>query len=354
MEVKTLNKTQEAIRKISPELKHFIYDLFQQSISETIRDGALPPTDTNYMTPDILSVAKHHKKVCNSANYANLSCTDQKIFNLYRASLSNIIVHRTVTALMTSFMEKFVDYLMWVTIWYNQHCPADKKISADIIVNRKGLTPELTKALLKNVNIITDNNSLFSLQPAIIRDLFRGTFITAKNDIDNLKNFIRIVIAILTNPISVEYNEFYSWVKNCPKTFGGMRIPKEDLLEFQKYSFVCEHERNYIDNPKGLYRAWQVTIVISDAPDYKSGLRGKMFEFKFYTFDMHETATIGKASQDEYKKEVYEFMEEVFPIANYTGGIEFYATGLDRNGLTKARDFYSRNVNENVIPDTSQ
>jgi hypothetical protein len=212
---------------MSPELKQFIHDLFLLSMEETIRDGELPQIDSQYANPDILSLTRHHKQICDTSNISHFAAINQKIFKQYSATLSSIISHREITALMTNFMVEFVNQLMWITIWYNHTCPPNERISADIVYNRKGLVPQLAKAILKNVNIAMDGG----YQHAIIRDLFRGRYTISQNNVDILKKFINIAICILTNAESDEHREFYAWVQNSPNIFGGMRVPKEHILE---------------------------------------------------------------------------------------------------------------------------
>ena len=347
---RTINRTQEAIRKMSPELKQFLEELWAKSVQETVRIGKLPKVASEYAEPDIQSLTLCHKKVCDVANTSHLADKDRTIFKFYRATLSNIIEHRTITALMTDFMTEFVKYLMWITIWYNHTYKTSPKIAADIIFNRKGLTPHLAKAILKNVNVVADNG----YQHAIIRDLFRGSYTIKQDDVKLLRKILNIAISILTNPESEEYHNFYTWVQNSPKIFGGMRVPKANLLEFlELFRFELTFVKDYIQEPKGAYEAWQGTFIILEAPEHYSKLCAKMFEFKFWTFKMQHTAEMGEASHDEYKRELNQFIREVFAVDVNLGDIDFYIPGLDTNGLTQARNIYCRNVSVSTIPETN-
>ena len=65
---------------MSPELKQFIHDLFLLSMEETIRDGELPQIDSQYANPDILSLTRHHKQICDTSNISHFAAINQKIF----------------------------------------------------------------------------------------------------------------------------------------------------------------------------------------------------------------------------------------------------------------------------------
>lgn len=51
--------TMELINLLSPELKSYLYDVHQETIASTIRDGKLKPSSKDYLPPDVLSLKKH-------------------------------------------------------------------------------------------------------------------------------------------------------------------------------------------------------------------------------------------------------------------------------------------------------
>lgn len=48
--------TMELINLLSPELKSYLYDVHQETIASTIRDGKLKPSSKDYLPPDVLSL----------------------------------------------------------------------------------------------------------------------------------------------------------------------------------------------------------------------------------------------------------------------------------------------------------
>lgn len=357
------NPTQDAIKNLSESLIQFIHYLYQITIRNTIRDGNRLRKDPKYLPADILSIAKHHKAVCQEADCSILPEKDQAVFNLYQKSLDNTIFQRTYTALMTKFLINFVDLIMWINIWINYS--ENRNFSVQIIARRKGLCAEFMKSLLKCVEMVYNdqkNMSSQELKPPPIRDLFGVRCILPNyKSVSDLKFFVHTVQAILTDPNSSEYADFYNWVETTITTFGGMSIPKKELLRFKEYSFEFSNTKNYVVEPKGTYQSWQTTITIKSSPGGVE-LCEKMLEFQARTFGMHKNATTGAAKQDDYKEKIYSLIERIFSIDYYTGGIDFYdfeigpngevISVIDENGVVKPVIVCSRNSSQHVMPDT--
>lgn len=346
---KTQNPSREVIKKLSKNLKAFVTSAFEESKSETRRKALLATDDESYHPADILSLHWNFREGLMNESLPSSDVEEEiinkKILSLLISSLKISYSQRLVTAAMTTFLVKFTDYIHWINIWYNHG--KGKRFSILTTARRKALLSEFTKLLLKSASQVYDNPEDFcSLQPPQLRDLFGLKCITAASNVDELIDFIRVLVLVLTNPDSEEHKNFFSWVENTNQSFGNVDIPKGLLSEFQTYSFELHHEKNYLQKPKGKYQSWQATLTVKSAPDTR--LIGKDFEIIIMNWEMFENAEIGEAAHDDYKKEVYELTEELFPTKGHRQ--EFFCEGLDKNGLVDYVHFYQRQSSGTTIP----
>ena len=345
MDRKTVNPSRELIKKLSSGLKSYVRTSFEEAKNITHRNSSLNPTDENYVPADILSLQYNFIKELEESDKVSLSEVDSQILKLYIPALKESYQQRLITFLMTGFLVKFTDAITWMNIWYNHE--QGQSFSIKTIADRKSVTSEDTKQLLKSTKQIFEINSLVdSAAPPHLRDLFRLTCICS-SDVTYLKKFVRVVMLILTNSDSEEHLRFFNWVENNTQKYGHSRIPKEALMSFKKYKFKPDHEKNRIDTPKGAFQSLQLTLTISETPEEELELLGKDFELKVQTWEMYRCSKIGDASQDDYKREIYELTRELFPLDGYEQ--EFFCDGLDENGLDEHVPFYQRQSSRNTI-----
>lgn len=344
----TVNPAIETIYKLSPRLKDLVHSSFEEAKKITTQ-ASLDPMSESYIPADNLTLQKNFRKSL-IKRLLSSSEIDSQILKLYIPALRDSFEQRSVTAIMKLYLVQFTDFITWINIWYNHE--QGQRFSLTMIADIKSVTSENTKLLLDSAEkVFTENSEAFSftskLVPPHLRDLFRCQCI-CNSDVSSLKRFIQIILLILNNPDSEEYNAFWKWVSNDTQKYGGLPIPKEKLLKFKHFKFDTYNEKNYIDAPKGAYRAWHVIINILEAPDDMLELAGKEFELQILTWDMFECSKIGSAAHDEYKKAIYELSKELFPLDGYQQ--EFYCTGLDINGLNEHVSFYTRQSSGNSIP----
>lgn len=355
--------TEKLIKLITPEIISYLHDAYQETIAQTIRDGRLDLKDPKYLPPDVLSIAKHHYDVLHKRPAA-LTDKDLKILNLYIAGLPNTINQRSQSKAMTDFIDDFTTFLMYIGLWINHVYVPDYELSVFVESRRKDLTGELLKLLLKSVEQAYNNSNNFvcSLQAPEIRDLFGiRIIIDNNNDTKILLNVVKIIVSILTNPLSEEYQQFYNWVRTSTASYGGSSIPRERLLQFCEYTLKMSYEKNYICKPKDNgYKTWQATFSI-----YKPSpnVCGSMFELQARNSKMHEKAEYGyidsngnNQGHDLYKQKLHQLKKEIFSIDDYPhGGILYYnpTIGYDKDGVDKAKLIAQRTSSIHVVPVTS-
>lgn len=349
----------ECIELLSPELKSYLYEIHQETITSTVRDGKLNPKAENYLPPDVLSLKKHRYKIL-SAGTAQFQGKDAEILDCYISSFPKSIKQREMTKTMTDVVDGLTNLIMHIGIWITHEYRPDLHITLYVISRRKDWEGEETKYLLKSVELVytTDTDSVSPIQPPIIRDLFGIRVILEQTDDTNvLLQVMKIIVAILTNPSSKEYIGFYHWVRNTDKLYGGSPIPKERLLRFLEYDFSMSHEKNYINNPKSNgYQSWQATFTV-EASSPKAG--GSMFELQGRTSLMEEKLEYGgNLSEDDtqlahfdYKKELYELRKEIFSIKDYTGGLLFFNPSIDYDidGIGKPKQIAARTSSVHLV-----
>lgn len=355
--------TEKLIKLITPEIKSYLHDAYQETIAQTIRNGRLDSKDPMYLPPDVLSIAKHHYDILLKRS-ATLTDKDLEILNLYISALPNTINQRSQSKAMTDFIDDFTTFLMYIGLWITHVYAPSYELSVFVESRRKDLTGELIKLLLKSVEQAynNSNNVVCSLQAPEIRDLFGIRFIIDNtNDTKILLNVVKIIVSILTNPLSEEHQQFYNWVQTSTISYGGSSIPKEKLLQFCDYTLKMSNEKNYICKPKDNgYKTWQATLSINK-PSPK--VCGSMFELQARTSEMHEKAEYGyidddgnEQGHDHYKQQVHQLKKEIFSIDNYTrGGILYYnpIIGYDKDGVDKAKLIAQRTSSIHVVPVTS-
>lgn len=355
--------TEKLIKLITPEIKSYLHDAYQETIAQTIQDGRLNPKEEKYLPSDVLSIAKHHYDLlCNRPT--TLTGKDLEILNLYIAGLPNTINQRSQSKAMTDFIDDFTTFLMYIGLWINHVYAPEYELSVFVESRRKDLTGELIKLLISSVEQAYNNSdhSVLSLQAPEIRDLFGSRIIIDNNnDPKILLKVVKIIVSILTNPLSVEHQKFYNWVKTATISYGGSPIPRERLLPFCEYTLKMSHEKNYVLNPKDNgYKTWQATFSISNTSPKACG---SMFELQARTSEMHEKAEYGYIDSDGndqrhdlYKRELHLLKKEIFSIDDYPrGGILYYnpTIGYDKDGVDKAKLIAQRTSSIHVVPVTS-
>ena len=353
--------TEDLINLLSPELKSYLYEIHQETIASTVRDGKLNPKSKDYLPPDVLSLKKHRYKILSKNGTSMFTRKDAEILDCYISSFPKSIKQRELTKTMTDVVDSLTNLIMHIGIWITHEYRPDMHITVHVMSRRKDWEGEETKLLLKSVELVYSNNdSSVSIQPPTIRDLFGIRVILEQTDDTTiLLQVTRIIVAILTNPSSKEYNSFYQWVKTTDKLYGGSPIPKERLLKFLEYDFSMSHEKNYIKNPKSNgYQTWQATFAV-EASSPKAG--GSMFELQIRTNEMEVQLEYGgnlessKKSENlthyDYKKELYELRKEIFSIENYTGGLLFFnpSIGYDTDGIGKPKQIAARTSSVHLV-----
>lgn len=350
--------TKECIELLSPELKSYLYEVHQETIASTVRDGKLNPSDENYLPPDVLSLKKHRYKILSQNGTSKFTGKDAEILDFYISSFPKSIKQREMTKTMTDVVDSLTNLIMHIGIWVTHEYRPDMHITVHVMSRRKDWEGEETKLLLKSVEQVYSNDSSVSIQPPTIRDLFGIRVILEQTD-DTivLLQVTRIIVAVLTNPSSKEYTSFYHWVKTTDKLYGGSPIPKERLLRFLDYDFSMSHEKNYIQTPKSNgYQTWQATFTV-EASSPKAG--GSMFELQARTNEMEVQLEYGgnldEDSSDlahcDYKKELYELRKELFSIENYTGGLLFFnpSIGYDTDGIGRPKQIAARTSSVHLV-----
>lgn len=358
MEKETIT-TKECIELLSPELKSYLYDVHQETIANTVRDGRLDPSSADYLPPDVLSLKKHRYQILAQNGTSKFSGKDAEILECYISSFPKAIRQRELTKTMTDVVDALTNLIMHIGIWITHHeYYPDYHIAVHVMSRRKDWESEETKLLLKSVEAVYTNDSSISLvQPPVIRDLFGMRVILEQTTDKNiLLKVMRIIVSILANPSSMEYKHFYHWVKTNDKLYGGSPIPKERLLRLLDYDFTMSHEKNYIENPKANgYESWQATFTV-EASSPKAG--GSMFELQGRTSQMEELLEYGlyadnkkNLAHEDYKQELYKFRKEIFSIQNYTGGLLYYnpAIGYDADGIGQPKRIASRTSSVHLV-----
>lgn len=337
--------------KLSENLKNFFHDCYNQAVKETIQDGKLDYRNKKYRQPDILSILEHLEKVLVKRK-EELSGDELSVLNCYLPSLRNTIKNRKITMGATTFISRLTEFIMYVCIWLN----SEKGFNIDMKLEsrRKSLEGELTKILKKSLEQVNSNDFIIAAQPPVIRDRYGLRLIITDNDPQLLLEVTRIIVSILTNPVSDFHLEFTKWIKNANYKFGGEEIPKNKLLNLMEYSFSLSDVKDYVNNPrKSTYQSWQGTISIDATSPSLGGLK---FELQVRTWEMHINAESGPASHDKYKENVAEY-QDIFKIEDYSGGIVFYngpdCLALDKDGLSTHAHILSRHVSPHVIERTS-
>ena len=349
--------SKDYIDLISPDLRSYLYEIHQETIEATIRDGKLNPSSAQYLPPDVLSLKKHRYKILAENGTSKFQGKDAEILDCYISSFPKSIKQREMTKTMTDVVDSLTNLIMHVGIWItHEYCP-DMHITMHVKSRRKDWEGEETKLLLKAVELVyTTNDSVVSLQPPTIRDLFGIKVILEQTtDTDVLLRVMKIVVAILTNPSSKEYIAFYNWIKTTNKLYGGSPIPKERLLSLLDYDFSMSHEKNYIKTPKSNgYQSWQATFTV-EASSPKAG--GSMFELQGRTSKMEEILEYGYGccnndlAHFDYKKELNELKQEIFSIKNYTGGLLYYNPfiGYDDDGIGECKLITARTSSVHLV-----
>ena len=352
--------TQELINLLSPELKSYLYDIHQETIVNTIRDGRLKPSEKGYLPPDVLSLKKHRYKILMQNGTAMFNGKDKEILECYISSFPKAIRQRELTKTMTDVVDALTNLIMHIGVWITHEYHPDFHITVHVMSRRKDWEGEETKLLLKSVEAVytTDfSSSILSVQPPVIRDLIGiRVLLEQTTDKNVLLKVMKIVVSILTNPSSMEYMEFYNWVKTSDKLYGGSPIPKERLLRLQDYDFTMSHEKNYIEHPKANgYESWQASFTV-EASSPKAG--GSMFELQGRTSQMEELLEYGlnadnqkDLSHEDYKQEMYNLRKELFSIKEYKGGLLYFNPyiGYDADGIGKSKQIASRTSSVHLV-----
>lgn len=353
--------TNDCIALLSPELKSYLYDVHQETVESTIQDGRLSPTSEQYLPPDVLSLKKHRYMILLKHGTSSFTEKDAAILNCYISSFPKAIKMREMTKTMTDVVEELTNHIMYIGLWItHEYCP-DLHITVHVTSRRKDWEGEETKLLLKAVKLVyTNDDSVSSIQPPIIRDLFGiRVIIEQTEDSEVLLRVMKIIVSVLTNPSSKEYIAFYEWVRTTNKLYGGSLIPKERLLAFLDYDFSMSHEKNYVLKQKDNgYQSWQATFTVEPSSP-KAG--GSMFELQGRTSKMEEKAEYGgnlnteevqkKLAHVEYKKELYELRMEIFGIKHYSGGLLYFnpLIGYDDDGIRKSKHIASRTSSLHLV-----
>lgn len=347
----------DCITMISPEMVSYLHGVHQRTVEETVRDGKLDPFSTDYLPPDVLSLKKHRYKILSENGTDMFSGMDKKILECYISSFPKAIRQREMTKTMTDVVDGLVDLLMHIGIWITHHeYVEDMHIAVHITARRKDWEGEETKLLLRAAEAVYNNSSSVSVvYPPVLRDLF-GIRIILEQTTDKkvLLKIMKIIVAILTNPNSKEYKNFYNWVRTSNKLYGGSPIPKERLLRFLDYDFSMSYEKNYIENPKpNGYESWQATFTVEPTSP-KAG--GSMFELQGRTSEMEERLEYGLNAEgdlghDAFKEELFKLRKEIFTIENYTGGLLYYnpRVGYDADGIGKSKQFSARTSSVHLV-----
>ena len=167
--------TQELINLLSPELKSYLYDIHQETIVNTIRDGRLKPSEKGYLPPDVLSLKKHRYKILMQNGTAMFNGKDKEILECYISSFPKAIRQRELTKTMTDVVDALTNLIMHIGVWITHEYHPDFHITVHVMSRRKDWEGEETKLLLKSVEAVytTDfSSSILSVQPPVIRDLF--------------------------------------------------------------------------------------------------------------------------------------------------------------------------------------
>ncbi len=353
---------QKCIELLSPELKSYLYDIHQKTVEQTVRDGKLDPSSKGYLPPDVLSLKKHRYKLLLENGTSMFQGKDAEILECYISSFPKSIKHRELTKTMTDVVDSLTNLLMHIGIWITHEYRPEYHITVCVLSRRKDWEGEETKALIKSVSTVYNNNeNSISIQPPEIRDLF-GIRIILEQTTDTyiLLQVMKIVVNILTNPSSTEFNLFYNWLRTTNKFYGGSPIPKERLLPFKKYDFSMSHEKNYITKPKANgYKSWQATFTIGPSSPKACG---SMFELQGRTSQMEEILEYGFGTDeqdclghDDYKKELYKLKKELFSINDYKGGLLYYnpIIGYDVDGIGKSKQISVRTSSVHLVSETT-
>lgn len=332
--------------EISENLRNFLASAFDEAIAKTIRDGEL-----NLRQPDVLAIVENLNEILSQTHiHGILNSRDRKIFNLFLSSLQMTVRHRRLTMVSTTMVNHLIDVLRYIILWQNESlCRYDVKVTS----RRKGLTSELNKILIKSVEQLNENIST----PPVIRDRFGIRVIISDNSDDALLEFVRIVIAILTNSDSSEFKEFRKWVKNATNfRYGGEHLDNSFIQEFlDNYKFNLTYPKDYVRYPKSSgYQTWQGTLEVDATSKTLAGFK---FELQARTSAMHRLAEIGAASHDEYKRLHEALVSGIFEVRNYNGGLVFFEgpeyPDLDLDGLTVPAHILSRHISPHVVERTS-
>ena len=332
--------------EISENLRNFLASAFDEAIAKTIRDGEL-----NLRQPDVLAIVENLNEILSQTHiHGILNSRDRKIFNLFLSSLQMTVRHRRLTMVSTTMVNHLIDVLRYIILWQNESlCRYDVKVTS----RRKGLTSELNKILIKSVEQLNENIST----PPVIRDRFGIRVIISDNSDDALLEFVRIVIAILTNSDSSEFKEFRNWVKNATNfRYGGEHLDNSFIQEFlDNYKFNMTYPKDYVRYPKSSgYQTWQGTLEVDATSKTLAGFK---FELQARTSAMHRLAEIGAASHDEYKRLHEELVSGIFEVRNYNGGLVFFEgpeyPDLDLDGLTVPAHILSRHISPHVVERTT-
>ena len=204
--------TMELINLLSPELKSYLYDVHQETIASTIRDGKLKPSSKDYLPPDVLSLKKHRYQILAKNGTSMFNGKDAEILECYISSFPKAIRQRELTKTMTDVVDALTNLIMHIGIWITHHVYyPDFHIAVHVMSRRKDWEGEETKLLLKSVEAVyTNESTIFMPQPPVIRDLF-GIRVILEQTTDKkiLLKIMKIIVLVLTNPSSKEYKDFY-------------------------------------------------------------------------------------------------------------------------------------------------
>lgn len=351
---KRINDNLEIIQDIPKEILEFFHSIYNEAFSLTIVDGKKDVKDPDYKPADHLSLFQHVASVFQHRQ-DELSDLYSVLKTSFLLGVQDSIKNRQFTMGMTSFIEDFTVFMMYVIIWLNTQYMESMFLDLKLESRRKSAESELTKILSKSWEFcnINDEDLLF-VQTPVVRDRFGLRIIFEKNDPELLLKVTKIIVQILVNPESEYAKNFKLWINTCQDKFGGIAIPKDKINNILSFSFYADHIKDYINNRKDNsdYQSWQCTIHINGTSPI---LGGFMFELQSQTWDMyvHNEDEEGPASHLQHKLRATHGALEAFKLDNYMSGMIFYKgrefPRLDKDGISVPAVVLSRHVSPHVI-----
>lgn len=269
--VETKNdKDKRLLESLSPIFQETLKSLWAKTINYIQDYGWIDPDDSNYIYPDIYSVAHQYYRYLRVVDTSTWDEKEQEIWRMFLDCQPAIIKRRKRLRASLDFAEELNMLHLNIGIWAIYEWFPNCKLGFSYIMNVKGLISDYTKCLLKCIEQVVDGDGVTATP--VMYDRIRGRIIleTSKGDpTEQLMKISQMYVNILTNPFSREFQMFKRWVQSDTHQYGGCEIPRERILkllhEIEEDNLSLVETRNYITKDAG-HRAYHLILsYLSDS-----------------------------------------------------------------------------------------